>query len=246
VARQPVPTPIFENAVDSLRHGAAHYLLRDENPTAIKHAILLVQHSIELFLKESLARAHPVLVYQDLDKSISDNSRTVGLLEAVQRLENVGKALSADQVRDLRELRNRRNRIEHYVFDPSDDHVPVVGRSIKFLLHFLPQHLGVELRDLFDEDEDYRDLLEAALTYQERLNEANRQVAALKLPAQTCPQCCEDALVVDSPHGDYCFLCQEEVPTSECEGCGDLWPDAELERGGICPVCYANLMQGLD
>ena len=55
----PYRAPILENAVDSLRHGAAHYLLRDENPTAIKHAILLVQHSIELFLKESLARAHP-------------------------------------------------------------------------------------------------------------------------------------------------------------------------------------------
>ena len=142
MAKQSVPTPIFENAVDSLRHGAAHYILRDENPTAIKHAVLLVQHSIELFLKESLARAHPVLVYQNLDKTISDNSPTVGLVEAVQRLENVGRALSADQVRDLLEIRKRRNRIEHYVFDPSDDHVSVVGRAIRFLLHFLPSYLA--------------------------------------------------------------------------------------------------------
>jgi hypothetical protein len=33
---------IFENAEDSLSHGIAHFLLRHENPAAVKHAILYI------------------------------------------------------------------------------------------------------------------------------------------------------------------------------------------------------------
>jgi len=46
----PTTAELIENAADSLRHGVAHYLARDEAPTAIKHAILNIYHSIELLL----------------------------------------------------------------------------------------------------------------------------------------------------------------------------------------------------
>jgi hypothetical protein len=40
---------IFENAEDSLSHGIAHFLLRRDNPAAVKHAVLYIHNSIALF-----------------------------------------------------------------------------------------------------------------------------------------------------------------------------------------------------
>ena len=232
------PTPIFENAVDSLTQGIASYLIRDESDTAIKHSILAVYHSIELFLKEAIARIHPVLIYRNLDKRITDDSLTVGLEEAIVRLDNLGRGLSTAEIATLRELRVRRNRIEHHRFDPAKDHAVVVGQAFHFLLGFLPAHLGVELRNLIDEDSDYRDLLEAALSFQQRREEAEREANATGAPVIGCPACGEDTLCMDGLY--HCYFCNEDIDMTHCDECDTLCYRPELSGRGLCESCEAK------
>ncbi|MBI3050392.1 MAG: hypothetical protein HYY76_19010 [Acidobacteria bacterium] len=232
------PTPIFENAVDSLTQGIASYLIRDESETAIKHAILTVYHSIELFLKEGLARIHPILIYRNLDKRITDDSPTVGLEEALIRLDNLGRGLSAAEVATLRELRIRRNRIEHHRFDPAKDHAVVVGQAFHFLLGFLPAHLDVELRALVDEEDQYRDLLEAALSFEQRREVAEREATATGSLVIGCPVCGENTLCLEGLY--HCYFCNDDIDMTECDGCDTLCYRPEISRRGLCESCAAK------
>jgi hypothetical protein len=80
--------PLLFNAVDSLKVGM-EFFMRGDSDTTHKHAILTIFHSIELFLKEYLFRINPILIYRNIDKSITDDSITVGINEIIARLENL-------------------------------------------------------------------------------------------------------------------------------------------------------------
>lgn len=233
-------TPLFDNAVDSLRHGVSYFLIRHESNTAIKHAVLNIHHSIELFLKERLARVHPILIYRYLDRPISDDSQTVGLTEVLQRLENAGMPVPAEQQKALIELQRRRNRIEHHRFDPSEDHVLFAGQAMKFLLEFLPAALDTTLEDLIEESADYQDVLEAALSYQERVRHATTEAEKHANVVTTCPNCGEETLAVSDLWG-HCYLCNEDTELGECARCEVEWPSSDIDASGLCPYCRNRL-----
>jgi rRNA maturation protein Nop10 len=237
----PKETPLFENAVDSLQHGIAHYLVRSEHPTAIKHAVLTIYHAIELFLKERLAQVHPLLIYRTIDRPITDDSVTVGLEEALGRLSNVGCGLEPAQAKTVRELQRRRNRIEHHRFDPLEDHQLVVGQAIKFLLDFLPKHLATDLSDFVDEDDTYRELLQAALSYDERRDHALAEARAQGKSVITCPECGEDTLCLDPSLWNYCYFCRTDVNVEECGRCGIYVLADQLGASGLCDTCESIL-----
>jgi hypothetical protein len=87
---------IYANAVDSLRIGI-DYFLKESTYSSRKHAILTLFHAIELFLKEQLHRTNPLLIYRNIDAQITDDSLTVGIKEALARLENLGLGLPKQQ-----------------------------------------------------------------------------------------------------------------------------------------------------
>jgi hypothetical protein len=233
---QPTTAQLMENATDSLQHGVNSFLIRDEAPTAIKHAILQIYHSIELFLKARLAQVHPVLIYKTLDKRIGADSKTVGLVEVVVRLENLGLSLSEAHVRSLLELQRRRNRIEHFHFTPSVDHIAVVGQALKFLLEFLPS-LGVSLEELVENGDHYRQLLEAVFSYEERVKRAEREAADTGLPVVDCPYCGESTVALDAGIQGHCFFCSEDPKYTQCERCGNQVSESEVDELGLCEVC---------
>ena len=76
------------NAIDSLEVGIRTYLEKPY-PTSTKHAIRNIFHAVELLLKERLVRAHPLLIYKNIDSTITDNSSTVGLDEMFSRFRNL-------------------------------------------------------------------------------------------------------------------------------------------------------------
>lgn len=238
----PPATPLLENAIDSLEHGIAHYVNRDEAPTAIKHAVLNIYHSIELFLKERLARVNPLFIYRNIDKRVSGESQTVGLTEIVIRMENIGIPLTAQHVHVLTELQRRRNRIEHHRFDPTEDHELLVGRALKLLLEFLPAHLGAQLEDLVESSRDYRKVLEAILSYKERVERALAEATAQGGRIVCCPDCGEETVAIDSDRGPFCFLCHEEQDLEECEQCGEYVEAAEVFEIGICSDGRDNIL----
>jgi hypothetical protein len=242
---------IFENGIDSLNIGI-RYFLYGEFETSHKHAILNIFHSIELFLKEKLSRIHPILIYKNFDKPINDDSLTVGLTEIIIRFKNLGIKLNPKQEDVLKELQRRRNRIEHHKFIPDDSHYYIIGKDLKFIYYFLPEHLSCALEDHLDED-IYTQVRKAILDYDERLSDANMKVQeALKnreneasvdpIHTSTCPECRNHTVVINSEKGDFCFFCYEEIDITredlqQCGCCLNYFLDDEMSGCGDCLAC---------
>jgi hypothetical protein len=236
-------TPLLDNAIDSLQHGVAHYLVRDESPTAIKHAVLNIYHGIELFLKERLARVHPLLIYRDIDKRVTADSQTIGLKEILVRMENLGIPLAPNQTAILAELQKRRNHIEHHRFDPSADHQITVGQALKFLLDFLPDHLGIALEDIVEDTDIYNKVLTAILSYTERVERAVREATAASRLLVRCSDCGEKTVAVDSDRGHYCYLCHTDHNMEQCERCGEYMDSANIDDSGLCSDCIEDILR---
>lgn len=79
---------MFDNALDSLKVGMSLCMSVDQYSLK-KHGALMLFHSIELMLKEYLYQANSILIYQNIDKKITNDSLIVGFPEILVRLENL-------------------------------------------------------------------------------------------------------------------------------------------------------------
>jgi hypothetical protein len=242
---------IFENGIDSLNIGI-RYFLYGEFETAHKHAILNVFHAIELFLKEKLSRVHPLLIFKNIDKPVSDDSSTVGFNEIITRFKNLGIQLDHDQEIVLKELQRRRNVIEHHKFIPDESHYYVIGKALKFIYYFIPEHLLCDLEDHLDED-IYTQARKVILDYDERLSDAKKKIQEIiengkghsdvdKIHTSTCPICRNHTVVINSDKGDFCFFCYEEIDIEyeelkKCDCCLNYFIDDEMSGCGYCLEC---------
>jgi hypothetical protein len=242
---------LFDNAIDSLDVGIRTYLYGDY-PTAPKHAIRHVFHAMELLLKERLFREHPLLIYKELNKRISEDSPTVGLEETLARFNNLKIELSAADVETLRDLQRRRNRIEHHKFIADERHRYVLGKALRFIFYFMQDHLGTSLEKEIDE-EIYPSIREAILSYEEMLADAKKEAAKLvpgggpKDPGATpvlvlCPECDNETLVIGCEKGNYCFFCACEVDVEPCPRCGQYVFARELVDGIVCSDCERYIL----
>ena len=128
---------IFENALDLLRIGM-DFFLKEASYSSRKHAILTLFHAIELLLKERLAQTNPILIYKNIDTKITDDAQTVGVREAIARLENLGLGLPTYEKKTIEDIQRVRNRIEHHRYDhgaQEDD--AIIASSLKFVMYFV-------------------------------------------------------------------------------------------------------------
>src|SRR4029077_14555306 len=112
-------SPIYQNALDSLRIGM-EFFLKQDGYSSRKHAILTIFHAIELLLKERLAQTNPILIYKNIDLKITDDAQTVGVREALARLENLHFGIPAEEKKIIENIQKVRNRIEHHRYDQSE------------------------------------------------------------------------------------------------------------------------------
>src|SRR5690348_11184832 len=77
---------LLENAYSFLNQSLRHYRKTSRAVEDWPFALLHITQSLELMLKEVLARIHPILIYEDVDRP----KRTVSLEQALTRLESVG------------------------------------------------------------------------------------------------------------------------------------------------------------
>ena len=81
------------------------FFLRERNYSSRKHAILMLFHAIELLLKERLTRTNPILIYKNIDTKITEDAQTVGVREALTRLENLDSTCQLTRRRPSRASR---------------------------------------------------------------------------------------------------------------------------------------------
>ncbi len=242
---------IFENAVDSLERGVSSHL--DTNlPNRQKWAILQLFHAIELFCKERLLREHRLLIYRHIDKPIRDDSLTVGFDEIVGRFTNLGVEIPAQYLTILKDLRKRRNQIEHYKFEPNASHDFVLGEALKFIDWFLKAHLDVSIEVVLP-DHLYERTAHLIRTYEEQLRDAEQKIESERsrldpkeahlASTGSCPHC-GNRTVFHSGKGDSrCHFCDEDVLMGSCGRCDALEPELDLESG-LCSSCFDHVMSG--
>ncbi len=243
-------SPIFENAIDSLRIGM-DFFQRNSSYSSHKHAILTVFHAIELLLKEQLHRTNPILIYKDIDKKVTDNSFTVGLADAITRLENIGSKLPDDQKKIVEKIQSRRNRIEHHRHDYKEaEDENIIAEALKFIFYFTEFVLETRLEDHIDHAL-IRPMKQRVMQYNELQAVAEFRFetwATNQWPkwektvedipdefegTYDCPECRQSWLVIGYHPKPFCFWCNVPVDTKICENCGITYL---VKTEHICPL----------
>ena len=237
---------IYANAIDSLKIGI-EYFLREAGYSSRKHAILTVFHALELFLKEKLHRTNKILIYRKIDSKITEDSQTVGIDEALVRLENLGVGLPKEHRDTIVKIQKRRNRIEHHHYDHKEEDEAIIAEALSFILYFLEFELESKLeedipaeilREIQGIVRERQDLYWAAMHrleewMQKTWPEWNREEFDTPEEFQgtlDCPICTESFLVIEHHDKPFCFHCNTSVDAELCEDCGRTY----LSGSGCC------------
>ncbi len=233
-------SPIYENALDSLRIGM-DFFLKDDGYSSRKHAILTVFHAMELLLKEQLAQINPILIYKNIDAKISDDAMTVGVREALARLENLGLGIPAEERKIIEDIQRIRNRIEHHRYDHKErEDDAIIASSLKFILYFVEFVFERKLEGHID-PKVLRNINHRVFEYNERNGLAEhrfhewvkKEWPAWKeeegdIPEEfggtlPCPECRQDWLVMGYHDKPVCFHCNMAIDAESCEDCGETF-----------------------
>lgn len=127
-------SPIVRHSLESFEHGIFHYL--DSTELGRKFALLHIDHSIELILKEKVVRLGQSIYRKD--------GKTIGIHEAYTALESGG--VSIPEKPRLEDLHDFRNVVQHKGLTP-DEHTTdfYVNEAYRFVKRFLHDELGIEL-----------------------------------------------------------------------------------------------------
>lgn len=137
-AKVPALSPLLRSAFEVLEHGLYHYL-RSTTPKDMKLALLHIDQSIELLLKERV-RLGGHSIYKTPKETITIHG-------AYDILENKMKCMIPEKP-DLELLHEERNNIQHKYANPSpDDAAFHVQKAIKFIERFAKDELKLQLAD---------------------------------------------------------------------------------------------------
>ncbi|MBT9165103.1 MAG: hypothetical protein DDT23_01118 [candidate division WS2 bacterium] len=243
---------MFENAIDSIRHGIEHFIIGKNDPKNYKYSIHHVCNGVELLLKQRLADEYKLLIYQKIEKK---GSSTVGIDDAVKRLARINPTIiREDEIERIERIKKARNRIEHYGVDISKkDAEMVIGDIIPFLIRFLREEFGKNLRDFLDM-EQFDQVLYIEKAYSEALKIAEEEAKEKTYEHKAgypnlrfCPWCYHETFVMDPEDAvGKCTMCDKVSELATCDVCGSIFSkddvDAEVIEGQnyTCPDCMAH------
>lgn len=127
-------SPMLRHSLESFEHGIFHYLEKTE--LGRKFALLHVDHSIELILKEKVVCLGQSVYRKD--------GKTISIHKAYTALETSG--VSIPEKPRLEDLHDFRNVVQHKGLTP-DEHTTefYVNEAYRFVKRFLHDELGLQL-----------------------------------------------------------------------------------------------------
>ncbi len=227
---------IYANAIDSLRIGI-EYFLKEAGYSSRKHAILTLFHSIELFLKEQLNRTNPLLIYRNIDAPITEDSQTVGIKEALTRLDNLKLGIPKQQRTIIEKMQKRRNRIEHHRYDHKEEDEKIISESLQFILYFVdsilrgkleadipPETLREIQRIVYERDQLYWIAMHRLESWMQETwpdwNSEESDTPDEFAGTDDCPVCYQTFLAIGYHERPFCFHCNTTVDAEVCDCCG--------------------------
>jgi hypothetical protein len=249
---------LFDNAIDSLKHGLSHYMAYDEDGqiSDIKQAIMNLVNAIDLFVLEKVRQKDENLIYENdkTDKYGIGYRQTIKADKAYKIIKGDVDQITPEEFKAYEILKILRNSATHSSFSFGKD-----GESnIVFLLHyiarFLDNELQVDIEDLLEEDEfkfyhdkirdlDYGEVLQeridAAIKSKiEWMNFRSLKNGGMPVVAEwDCHECGRRGISLDeelAPFGE-CAYCGHEHRVGICEVCGEIfdidWEGLESDDG---------------
>ena len=222
---------IIENARESLSHAVDHLVIDETNTEVanLKRSVLDVSHVVELIIKEKLNQVHPAFIWKKVDKYPSLEAETINTVEAINRLDRICQIkLSKESIDTIKICRRLRNKIEHFQFEMNLKKTKVVlGRMLSFILDFSRNHLSINFEEEFRHDEKWELLLEMYEFWEEWRIVKERELNESDGPVAGCHVC--GALTFDVINS-VCVLCGNTEMEWQCDICGELFPESELEE----------------
>ena len=251
---------LLDNALDSLL-SAAEAVRRDEGPRSLKEAVLHLANGVELLVKARLAREHWSLIFNNVNQaSYEELNRadfaSVDFPTALKRLEQIAgvviEKLVTSHVDNLRRLRNKLTHLTATL--DSVQTKSLVAKSMTFCVEFCEQQDMVSPNTASKLGEIHINLTEL----QEFVNERMKSISGEWKGALIweCPECWQDALVIDAGEAD-CKFCKrkqdpQELAASKAEGHVEDCPECGSEStfafvlynnddgGWVCFSCGEN------
>lgn len=137
---------VYENAMDSIDRAIdlVTYGYEMEKVSILKQSIIMLNHGIELLLKNRLMEIHPSLAWEKVDSYPKLDSRTIGLDKAIDRLINIGGLkISQDMIKTFKDLKEIRNAIEHFSWSINQNKAEkLFAKSLLMADFFSAEYIG--------------------------------------------------------------------------------------------------------
>ncbi len=220
---------LFENSKGFFQESIRHAVAAEADPHAWKYAITFIVQAIELALKEHLRRAHPLLVFADVDNP----KATVTLRKALDR---VGHAklvtLTEKEATAILKANEWRNAVTHYEVSEEVANLQFVYASLLgFYLDYTFDKLDFDTRAVLD-DSLLTKLLAIEHYRQELVDRAEARIAADKIDTGLvwiCPSCDAGAFVIQDDI-NTCYVCGFREKVLQCERCNESFFESETHR----------------
>ena len=221
---------LLENSHRFLREAVTRAQQASEEPDAWLFAVSALVQSVELALKAALAKIHPVLIYENIDKP----ARSVSIRQATQRLQSakIGNLDFSD--RDLTRLLRAskiRNELTHSAFSISAAQIEANFHEVfAFLAEFNRRLFSINMDDLID-SAYLVEFLANRKHHEEMLARAKNRINDEGIDASAISNCsqCTELTFVKQEDCYRCYLCHAEEPTLECQRCGNHFLEDEFE-----------------
>lgn len=207
---------LIENGLDFII-SSLKSIVESKDEIQLKYSVLHLSSGIELILKERLRREHWTLIFSNikaanLQSLKSGDFHSVNFYDMIERLENVcGIAFLDFELNYLKELKKRRNRIEHFEFKEKEKAIKsLTSKVLSIIVSFINEHFDKDsLTNHSNEQLTY--LRKKIADFDEftefRLAQINSELEIKKQETEvvTCSMCFQKAFVLNEELN--CLFC---------------------------------------
>lgn len=241
---------LIENGLDFVL-SSLNPIVKSTNQHDLKYSILHLSAGTELILKERLRREHWTLIFNKTDSANlnglkSGDFQSVNLDNLLNRLENICEIQFEDSEKKyLKELKKRRNRIEHFEFKENDTAIKsLTSKVLSVIFTFIQEHFPRDtltknsqnqITELRKKIADFDEFTEFRLIQISKVIEKESKDHHII----ECPACYQHAFVLKDKL--TCLFCgysddPETVAIEYIENILDINAYYEIKSGGYFPL----------
>lgn len=244
---------LLENGLDFINNSLKP-ILESEDENELKYSVLHISSGTELVLKEILRKEHWSLIFENIDnasiqKPQNGDFQSASFETILMRLENIVDIHVSDNAKKhIRELRKKRNRIEHFAFKENEAAIKSnVSKVLLFILEIIREQL--DLKNYSKKSHFlHKEILKKSKLFEEfttltiaKLKDVFVELEQQKIKIIDCPECFHHTLPLDGTL--KCLFCgyndiPEKIAHAIIENIWGISEYSEVKDGGYFPLEY--------